>query len=155
VRNIGSNIGSAIGGLIALAICAAVFFFQCVAPFLEDNSDTLTCSDEKIAESCDDPETFAGMTALICGQSNVKFTFNVIKTYPRNNEDPGTYEMVLECEKDFVARWERENKFPEMTMDGLKKTASNGDAKRFIEVLEQFQTTNMSLDAARRAILEH
>ena len=145
---------SGLGGVIGFAIFAGLFFFQCVYPFIRDESATANCSTPEFADFCDDTETLAGFMALMCGKDRVEFRVAPIRLLnPEPNEPSITgYSMVIKC-PGISARWETEGSSVPEGFKELKDAASNDHAEAVMNVLERWHLGDLTTREAQLALL--
>ena len=134
-----SRVGGVLGTVVGITIVAGLIFVQCVYPFLRGNttSVTLTCSDEEIADFCDDPFTMGGFAAMVCSRDELKVTSNYIDNIVIGGEPgddiPDTLELIFEC-GILRAKWEWEEGRDPEEFEDFDDAAANDDAKRFMNV---------------------
>jgi hypothetical protein len=149
------RIGQIIGGAIGVVVLGGLFFAQCVYPLLRDTSETFTCDDKEMAEFCNDPATFAGFLAQVCGRGELVVDNTFIQTIGLGDpgvREPGEIEFTVKCgDVDLEYSLEEGDKIE--SFDDMRDAASNDRAKMALDLWEDWSLGLINYEDARRTLL--
>jgi hypothetical protein len=144
--------GGFLGALAVAGIVGAIFFFQCVYPFLEDRTQEFDCASSGFSDFCDDPGTILGFMALMCGRDSVRGRATEIKTVGGEPgvREPSSFEILIWCGATKFA-WEYEEGEEIDYLD--ERLARDSKTKVATRVFRDYSSGFIGVSEARRQLL--
>jgi hypothetical protein len=154
LRSFGSKAGSALGGVVVLGIFGFVFFSQCVAPFLDDDSETFTCQSPEMQGFCDDSGSIANFFVEACGRDQISFKGSLIGFISLGRDlQPDTVRLEILCGDRRYLDIETPPNATIETYADLRSSVVGSTSRSVLDIYEDWADFAITVAEARQRLL--